>query len=150
MLRFFCDYTDCIHFDTFSCECMKDILRVGDFMEVPGDDPQCYESYRDTPEYQHEYWIQVVRNGEHFRQKRKGKRIEANGFVLYTDERVPPRELWESEDTPPVSCTEEKSGSCMSLRNAFTHKEAVLKHIASVPPVMELPELPKEATTDDQ
>ena len=144
MLRFICDYCDCIHFDTFSCECQKDSLRVGDFMEVPGDDPQCYESYRNTPEYQQEYWINVKKQGVMYRAKEKGKRIEANGFVLYTNERVPPRELWESENTAPVRCTEEKSGCSLYLHYVFTRRDDVLKFVGGMPSVMQLPELPEE------
>lgn len=144
MPRFICDYCDCIHFDTFSCECQKDSLSVVYFMEVPGDDPKCYESYRNTPEYQQEYWINVKKQGVMYRSKEKGKRIEANGFVLYTNERVPPRELWESKDTAPVRCTEEKSGCGLYLHQALTRRDDVLKFIANVPPVMELPEPPKE------
>ena len=139
-----CNYIDCIHIDTFSCECQKDVLTVGDFMEVPGDDPQCYESYRNMPEYQQEYWINVKEKGVMYRKKEKGIRLEVDGFVLYTNERVPPRELWESGNTAPTRCTEEKSGGFLYLHHVFTHREYVLKFIEKVPPVMDLPEFPKE------
>ena len=143
MVRFYCnsDCRDCAHINTRSFACEREVLNTEDFLGVRGDVPQCYESYRDTPEYQNEYWIRVNRDGVTYRKKEKGKRLEIEGLVLFTTERVPPREMWEIE---PTICIEEHSGRWLSLYQIFDHQKELLKIAANRDNVMDLPELPKE------
>ena len=140
MPRVICGNTYCIHNDEF--ECTKDYLNVeADFVEYDGDDIRCFEPYYDQPDYQEEYWKRIQKDGKTYKSAAKGKKVEVNGIVLYTSERLPPEALWSSENTVPVFCTESITGMGVSLHNALVRADDIKNTIRNThPPVCELEE----------
>lgn len=100
-----------------------------------------FVSYREEPDYQEDFWMACEKNGEKYRTKHYGKRIEVRGLTLYTQDRLPPEEHWEDPRCG-IHCTEKETGLGLSLHNVFNDKvyEYILKHNPEFPNVMDLPE----------
>lgn len=115
-----CTYDGCIHAEV---ECMA------------------FRSYMEQPDYQEEYWIACEHEGEKYRTKTNGKRIEVNGLTLFTRDRLPPQDLW-SDPRASIFCTEKETGMGVSLHRAFDSKayERILQYKREMPNVMDLPE----------
>jgi hypothetical protein len=98
---------------------------------------ECYESVNDQEDYQTEYWIRCKdkRLGIEYKQKKKGKRIEVDGVVLFTDEKLPPEDEWKNPQWD-IRCTEEKTGMIVGLHHLYIpeHRKKIDEYIKSVAP----------------
>lgn len=151
MTTFVCDCTECRYNNAFEGRCTKDRLSIADFNDADDENaPACFESYRDREDYQEEYWITCKERGIIHRERRKGKKIEINGLVLYTQDRMPPTEvcLKHADLTDGIFCTEEKTGYAVGLRAAIQHTEEIVKFIQKNPSVMDYPEIGAKDATD--
>lgn len=80
MPRVYCANSDCI--GCVDGECIRDFISIGD---NECDICEDYESYRETAEYQHEFFMCVkAKDGRTAKAVKKGKLIEYKGVVFYT------------------------------------------------------------------
>lgn len=81
----FCTNHDCIH--EKNGECTKEIITVSDLYDEGCEE---FEHYFDTEEYNNRYYKAVrTKDGKTAKSKVwRGKRIEYNGYVFFTDERA--------------------------------------------------------------
>ena len=124
-----CTYDGCIHAET---EC------------------EAFRSYREESDYQEEFWMACEKHGAKYRTKHYGKRIEVNGLILYTMDRLPPREAWHDQRAE-IHCTEKDTGMGLSLHRVFdsTCYEVISMYRRNAPNVMELPEKMDLEVQDD-
>ena len=81
-----CQYTDCIHCDMRDYHCTKDYITIGEEFENGCND---FEPYYNSAEYYEKYYKCVeTKTGELGKCIFSGKRIEYNGMVFFTSERV--------------------------------------------------------------
>ena len=86
MTRVLCSNDDCIHCDVKTSHCNKGCILVSE-----GYFGGCseYYHYLDTKEYNEEFYVLVgKRRKPQGREKRFGKKIEYNGRVFYSQEKV--------------------------------------------------------------
>lgn len=129
-----CGNNMCLYNDDFEGKCTYDGCIYAE------EECEAFKSYRDETEYQEEYWMACEKHGEKYRTKHYGKRIEIKDLILYTQDRLPPQELW-GDPRAGIHCTEKKTGIGLSLHNVFNSKnyEAILKAVRDFPNVMDLP-----------
>lgn len=110
-----CLYHNCIHHDMLSGICQ---LQGATVEEI--ESGECYEPVSEQADYQTEYWIHCMDKdkGIEYKQKRKGKRIEVDGVVLYTQDKLPPESEWKNPEWR-ISVTEEKTGMLLSLHKMY-------------------------------
>ena len=83
MTKVFCTNTDCVSCEDYNCT--KEFISIGDNEEFICQD---YQNYRDTAEYQDEFYIAVkTKDGKKAKAVKKGKKIECNGVIFYTTEK---------------------------------------------------------------
>lgn len=128
MTRVYCTLTECVHND--GCMCERDVISIGEDYVMGCDD---YEDYLDSEDYQTEFFIRVMAADKKIaRAKRKGKRIEYNGYVFYT----------EDKESPEMSVTEEMTGLRIGrfrmLKDA-KNWNLFVENIPTFEPVTELP-----------
>ncbi|MDL2318782.1 hypothetical protein LJC74_06905 [Eubacteriales bacterium OttesenSCG-928-A19] len=103
MTRVLCGESGCVHNKNVVCQAAEidiDLFEYGD----PGCDQ--YRTCDTLPDYQDEYYKRVGRPpGPECKQMARGKRLEASGFVLFTEERV-----WPDLDNGSIRVTEERTG----------------------------------------
>lgn len=154
-MRLFCDANECRYRDAITGVCtFEGDVNVWDFYEFDSEDWPCFASVLYLPEYQSEFWIACRVNGAgiEYRQKKHGKRCEANGVVFYVHEPLPSPERWpEAKD---IECTEEETGMKFPLNRLFDEAGlAAIRNIIEIRlPVMELPEcdeLEEELSIDE-
>lgn len=128
-----CQHTDCIHCDlknNFKCKAY--IITIGEEW-----DEGCsgYEDYRDQPDYQNEYWISImIEPGKNAKAKQYyGKRIEYEGRVFYTRDRI--------EDPEHCNLTDAETGrGAGSLACLAEHFAQICVQAQKLPKVETLPE----------
>lgn len=137
-----CMYQKCIHHNFLECTCQLESVRVEDI-----ESGECYETITEQAEYQTEYWIHCKdkRTGANFKRKKKGKRIEVDGVVLYTDEKIPPEAEWKNPQWD-IRCTEEKTGMIVPLHSLYIpeHRKKIDEYIKNAVPFSELEERAEE------
>ena len=129
MSRVYCSNVDCIH--CADAECTKvDSICVGWGCKHGCED---YCSYISTAEYQNEYYKCVRgKDGNVYKLKCKGKRVEYKDLILYT-----------SDSPPGESYTERKTGYWLSdLKFVNDKYEKIVETIKGMPNVLELPDTP--------
>lgn len=86
MTRVYCYNDDCVYCDADTKMCCRDIISIGDGIDYACDEYRCY---LDTEEYGEEFYALVgKRRKPQGREKRYGKRIEYNGRVFYSQEKI--------------------------------------------------------------
>lgn len=130
-----CPNNMCIYNDEFEGKCTYDGCIHAE------EECMAFQSYTEQPDYQEEYWMACFAQGNEYRTKHRGKRIEANGLTLYTQERIPPQDVW-ADSRASIHCTEKETGMGVSLCNVFNTKayERILQYKRERPNVMDLPE----------
>lgn len=110
-----CFYHNCIHHDMLSGICQLQAATVDEI-----ESGECYEPVSEQADYQTEYWIHCMDKdkGIEYKQKRKGKRIEVDGVVLYTQDKLPPENARSNPEFV-ISVTEEKTGMLLSLHKMY-------------------------------
>ena len=81
----YCENTDCKYYDTQSFNCTKDAVTIVYGSEYGCDD---FEDYRKAEEYGEKYYIAVMVDGVKAKAVQYGKKIEYNGRVFFTQDRV--------------------------------------------------------------
>lgn len=133
-----CTYYQCIHNDFLSGVCQ---LKANTVYEI--ESGECYEPVNDQEDYQTEYWIHCKDKGSgvEYKQKKKGKRIEVDGVVLYTNEKLPPEDEWKNPQWD-IRCTEEKTGMIVPLHSLYIHehRKKIDEYIKNAVPLSEIAE----------
>lgn len=128
-----CQHTDCIYCNIAGgFECKAAEITIGEEW-----DEGCsgYEDYLDQPDYQNEYWIAVkTKSGEVAKAKvYRGKRIEHEGRVFYTSDRL--------EDGPCFLITDAETGVNCGLYALLEDQfDQICEQAAKYPKVETLPE----------
>lgn len=100
MPKIICSNYDCLHCDKYSYHCQKDIVAVGDDYTFGCED---YISYLDSDEYSETFFKAVkTKDGKTARAEEIGKKIEYNGRVFFTTDKVTGDESY--------TVTEERTG----------------------------------------
>lgn len=142
-MKFSCNYTTCKYNDALNWYCTRDYLSVGDFCN--DDEPNCFDSILDTPEYQQEYWKAIKIGGKIYRRYVRGKCIKLNGFELFTRDHIPPEDTLNAldEELPEgmenIKCTEPNTGFSICLADVYANPEKVQAMIDQKPDVMSYP-----------
>jgi hypothetical protein len=129
-----CPNNMCLYNDDFKGICTYDgCIHAEEECEV-------FKSYREEAEYQEEYWMACEAHGKKYRTQHYGKCIKVKGLILYTQDRLPPQELWDDPKCG-IHCTEKQTGLGLSLHNVFNPEsyECILKYMREFPNVMDLP-----------
>ena len=133
-----CLYYNCIHHDMLSGICQLQAVTVEEI-----ECGECYESVTEQADYQTEYWIRCMDKdqGTYYKEKKKGKRFETEGLVLYTQEKLPPESEWKNPELR-INVTEEKTGMLFSLHKAFypESRKVIDEYIKNAVPFSELEE----------
>lgn len=126
----YCSNADCIH--CADAECTKMDIRVGCDFEYGCED---YSNYMGAAEYQNEYYKCVRgKDGNVYKFKCKGKRVEYRDLILYT-----------SDFPSGESYIEEKTGYWLGNLKVVKDKyEKIVETIKGMPNVRELPDEPEE------
>jgi hypothetical protein len=75
-----------LHCNPKTCECEKTFISIGEEFEVGCDD---YECFLETEEYRHKFYIAVKTDDNKVaRAVDFGKKVELNGRVFFTKERI--------------------------------------------------------------
>ena len=100
-----CSNYDCLHCDKYSYHCLKDIVAVGEDYTYGCED---YISYLDSDEYKEKFYKAVkTKDGKVAKAVAYGKKIEFNGRVFFTTDRVNTGGVNEDET---YTVTEERTG----------------------------------------
>ena len=131
-----CYYSNCISWRKANGCADNSLLIIGD------EGCENFVSYKAREDYQTEYWIACLdkETDTKCRRKLKGKRVEIEGFVFFTEDNI-------EEGYYECEFTEEKTGVAVPGMLAFTPtgqlldevKEKIIERIANEKPVMELP-----------
>lgn len=134
MTTIICSNYDCIHCDKYSYHCQRGVVSVGADYTYGCDD---YISYLDSDEYKEKFYKAVkTKDGEFAKVVDYGKKIEFNGRVFFTTDRVDTGKVNEDES---YSVTEERTGYLMRfdmLKDCF---EMFLEHEKKIPDVKSYP-----------
>ena len=130
-----CPNNMCLYNDDFKGICTYDGCIHAE------EECEAFTSDREESDYQEEFWIASEADGKKYRTKHHGKRIEIKGLILYTQDRLPPQEVW-ADPRASIHCTEKETGFGLSLHNVFNPEayEIILKYKREQPNVMDLPE----------
>lgn len=141
MTELHCSYHNCIHQDFLSGLCL---LEAASVEEIECGD--CYEPVSEQADYQTEYWIHCMVKGIEYKKKKKGKRIEVDGVVLYTEDKLPPENEWSNPEFR-IAVTEEKTGMLLSLHRLYIPecRKRIDEYIKNAVPLSEIKEMEEEA-----
>ena len=138
MTTVYCDYNDCICNKNFICT--KEIISIGD--SIGENICEDYMPYNELPEYQNEYFICVkTQDGNIGKAAKKGKRIERNGFVVYTQE-------YPVIDDD-IYVTEERTGVKVYLRAAIDNWDKFCEKVKEADDVKDYPLCEKDEVTGE-
>lgn len=142
MTELHCSYHNCIHQDFLSGLCL---LEAASVEEIECGD--CYEPVSEQADYKTEYWIHCKdKKGVEYKQKKLGKRIEVDGVVLYTQDKLPPENAWSNPEFV-ISVTEEKTGMLLSLHSMYIpeRRKKIDEYIKIAVPLSEIEERSEDA-----
>ncbi len=124
-----CNY-DCVYCDK-RYQCQKDVITVGDDYQYGCED---YLSYLDTNEYKAMFYKAVkTKDGKTARAVDYGKKIEFNGRVFYTKDKV-------TEGDESYRLTDERTGLLLSsMAHLSDNYEKFLEREKEYPDVESLP-----------
>lgn len=134
MITIICSNYDCIHCDKYSYHCQKDIVAVGNDYTYGCKD---YISYLDSDEYKEKFYKAVkTKDGELVKVVDYGKKIEFNGRVFFTTDKVGTGKVNEDES---YFVTEERTGYLMSFDVLKDRFEMFLEREKKIPDVKSYP-----------
>ena len=126
----FCNNDDCIH---EKCgQCTKEAVRIG---EIYDGGCEVFSHYIDTDEYDNIYY-KAVKTKDSKRAKTKvyrGKRIEYNGYVFYTEGRVIDDSFCVTEARPGYFIGEFSSLKIPSRWEFFVKREKEIPNVETLP-----------------
>lgn len=131
-----CSETSCIYNDErFYCTAEHVNLEM-DSYNICG----AFEHYSDSEEYSHKYYKRILdrETKEQQKDEAKGKKIEFEGLVLYTeDDMIHDKDCW---------CTEEITGIVAPMSELKNSERLAMfkEEIKKLVPVIELPDYVKE------
>ncbi len=125
-----CGNYDCVYCDK-QYHCQKDVISVGDDYRYGCED---YLSYLDTNEYKAKFYKAIkTKDGKKAKAVDYGKRIEFNGRVFYTTDRV-------TEGDESYRLTDERTGLLLSsMAHLSDNYEKFLEREKEHPDVESLP-----------
>lgn len=91
----YCENTECIHYDHTNFICTKSAITLSPYRDEGCDD---FESYLETEEYKNKYYAAIAVDGVKAKEVRQGKKIEYNGRVFFTEDRVTDDEEYKLTD----------------------------------------------------
>lgn len=107
--------------------CRRNMITIGEDLEC-----EDFKDYRDS--YNDAYWKACCKDGKKFRRlEKRGKKIEYNGYVFYTDDKITADEEY--------VLTEERTGlSTWSFRKLKDMWDKFIENVGKYPDVSTFPE----------
>lgn len=135
MTKIKCTNYDCVYCEKYSCLCQRNFVAIGDEYTYGCED---YISYLDTDEYKERFYRAVkTKDGKVAKATDFGKKIEFNGRVFFTTDKVDTNKVNEDDA---YAVTEERTGYLMGdfayLKNDF---EKFLEAEKKIPDVKNYP-----------
>lgn len=129
----YCDNMECIHRAYGNRCCKSSDIRVGDLYECGCED---YLDYMGAADYQREYYKCVKdKDGNVYKRKSEGKRVEYKDLVLYTEDHPASTQFF----------TEEKTGYWIGNLDVIKVKyDTIIEMIKDLPDVTGLPDEPEK------
>lgn len=105
--------------------CRRGTITIDELKEC-----EDFEDYRDA--YTDSYWVACKKDGKAYRKLRQGKKIEYNGYVFYTDDKITNDESY--------YLTEERTGFFVGeFRKLKSRWDLFVERYGTFPDVLTLP-----------